>query len=77
MFVGAIRESRQTISSLAAIAGFRCVTRLSPMLYRRRVVATALTLDRLRLVADAVDFPREHILLDQDEPTSIGAAVAR
>ena len=55
-FVRACRQSDYALVALSAIAGFAAYTQLSALLNARRVRGSALMIERLQRVADAVSY---------------------
>ncbi len=52
--------------AMAALAGFPATSYLSTTIHARRVSATPLMLERLRRLADVVEFPREAMFINEE-----------
>lgn len=64
-FVRAARK--RPLWMLASWAGFNDITELSRMLFAGMVTGTPLMIERMQRIADAIDFPREHVFVQQPE----------
>jgi hypothetical protein len=55
-FLREIHNSSYRKGQLASIGGFPCITALSPLLYKNRIVATPLIVRRLQRIAEAIGY---------------------